>query len=334
MKIVITGGAGFIGSHLALALSSAHDVHIVDNLSYGYVENLTRAAPITFHLLDVRSSEIRDVLNGADVVIHLAGISSLPICQSQPALAYDINAMSVANILEASRKSDISRFIFSSTTAVYENNRLMPLKEDAEVCPDLIYSNTKYAAERICQSYATNYGMDIAIVRFANVYGPHQNIKRASPPFTSYLIKKVLDNECPILYNKSDSKRDYIYIADVIELLKQMIFFPHKIAGEIFNVSSGRGYSVPEIVAELSEVLGKDISPVYADPELIWNTYSDLFYGKYPMHHERIKAEVFKTSIVDSTKAMKTFNWSPRVTLREGLKRIVTDEISHSSLRG
>lgn len=336
MKIVITGGAGFIGSNLAQALVKSHEVVAFDDLSFGYVKNLMHdGEPICkLFIEDARSSKIDKIIEGAEVVFHLAGISSLPICQSQPMLAYDVNVSSLANVLEASRRCGVRRVIFSSTTAVYENNDRQPFKEYDSIYPDLIYSTSKFAAEKVCTAFALNYGMDIIIARFGNVYGPNQDSQRLSPPLTSYLVKTVLNGETPLLYNKSQMQRDYIYVSDVVDLLLKMALFPGPMVADIFNISSGQGYSVPELVYHLSDVLGKPIFPTYESPKTFWDKYPELFEGKYPFSSLRVKDEVYKSSIADSKKAQRIFEWAPVVSIQEGLKRMINYEIAHSALRG
>ena len=239
MKILITGGAGFIGSQLYSFLKNqGSEVKLLDNMSDGYYDNVTFDGKVTNDLIeeDIRNIDY-SIFNGIDVVIHLAGISALPKCQINPYLAYDNNLSGYANVLEGCRRSSsVRRIIFSSTSAVYENNKEIPFREDTKINPDLIYSCTKQSGEIISKSFSNLYGLDIIVARFFNVYGEHQDIHREMPPFMSYLAKEIYYRRKPVIYNQSEAKRDYIHVSDVIQCLNKMIYSKKKYNAEIFNI--------------------------------------------------------------------------------------------------
>ncbi len=324
-KIVITGGAGFIGSQLGFELyKQGWEVVLLDNLWAGYLDNLVIGGKLfgTFLAKDVRDPQLPRHLEGADVVCHLAGIAALPVCQSEPQFAFDVNTSGTANVLEAVRRVGVRRVIFSSTSAVYECN-VGPLhKESDPVSPNLVYSTTKLAAERVCRNYALNYGMDIVIARFFNVYGPHQDFRRKSPPFTSYIARELHAERTPILFNQSNARRDYVHAKDVIRLLIKMIESEESYSAEVFNVGSGQGYSVPELYGSMARIAGKDIEPVYKNPDSYWNAYDTLFSGPYPMSAERVKREVYKEALADTTKTEKTFSWKAEIDIGTGLASV------------
>lgn len=325
MNILITGGAGFIGSQLAKSLILDNcNVTLLDNLSHGYKDNfIENGKPIcNFIEADIRDDNFEKYLEGIDIVFHLAAISSLPYCQVNPLNAFDNNVRGVINILEAIRKTkSVKRFIFSSTSAVYENNKNKLFDESLNVNPDLIYSVTKYNAESICRSYAKNYGIDTIICRFFNVYGEHADIHRVMPPFISYIAKEFYFNRSPILFNQTNAKRDYIYINDLIEILLLMIKSKEKYVGEIFNLCSGEGYSVPELLELYSNVSNKNIRPLFKDPIEYWDKFPELFINK-ALSKERIKKEVYKNSIGSIAKTKQHFNFQSKTEIIDGLKRI------------
>ena len=328
LKVVITGGAGFVGSQLGQHLHRRGDeVVLLDNMSYGHVDNLLLdGRPFgRFICEDVRTADLMAHFQGADAVVHLAGIAPLAVCQEEPGEAYSVNTAAVAEVLEAARRAEVRRVVFSSTSAVYENNKSDPLSEDEAIAPDLIYASTKAAAELICENYARLYGMDIVTCRFFNVYGPHQDVLRISPPFTSYIARELVLDRAPRLFNNSDARRDYVYVDDVVDLLVRMIEAGGRFAGERFNASSGIGHSVPELYALFRQVSGKDIAPEYADPELYWNAYPRLFEGSRPLSRERIVKEVFKHAIGSPAKAREQFGWTARTNVRDGIEAVYAD---------
>lgn len=328
MKVLITGGAGFVGSQLGQFLHRRGDeVILLDNMSYGHLDNLLMdGRPFgRFICEDVRDADLVTHFRGVEVVVHLAGIAPLPACQENPGEAYSVNTAAVATVLEAARRADVRRVIFSSTSAVYENNKADAFSEDEAICPDLVYASSKAAAELICENHARLYGMDIVICRFFNVYGPHQDVLRTSPPFTSYVARELVMNRTPRLFNKSEVQRDYVYIDDVVDLLVRMMEADGKFAAERFNVSSGRGHSVPELYRIFRSTSGRDIDPEFADPELYWNAYPSLFEGSNPLSRERIVKEVFKHAIGDPTRARQRFGWTAKIDIRDGIAAVYED---------
>lgn len=323
-RILITGGAGFIGSQLGHALDRAgHEVWLIDNMSDGHEDNLTIAGERfgRFVKADVRSPEMAGLLAGVDTVFHFAATSSLPKCQSDPAAAYDNNVTGVLNMLELSRRAGVRRFVFSSTSAVYENTKQTPFSEAAPLAPDLVYAMTKQAAEQACRGFAQTCGMDVVIVRFFNIFGEHQDIHRPMPPFVSYLAREVFLGRRPVLFNASAIRRDYVYVSDVIDCLTRILQAAAVHRGEVFNICTGTGASVPEIVEMFAQISGREIRPDYADPQAFWDKFPALFTGAHPLSRARIEAEVFKESIGDPRKTEQAFGFRATVSMQAGLQR-------------
>ena len=328
MKVLITGGAGFVGSQLGQHLHRRGDeVILLDNLSYGHIDNLLLdGRPFgRFVCADVRDRDLKRHFTGVDTVVHLAGIAALPVCQEDPGVAYEVNTAAVANVLEAARRSGARRVIFSSTSAVYENNKAEAFDEDTLINPNLVYASSKAAAEGICDSFVENYGMDIVICRFFNVYGPHQDVLRTSPPFTSYVARELALGRAPHLFNKSDVRRDYVYVDDVTDLLTRMIEADGRFVAGRFNVCSGKGFNVPELYALFQQVSRCEIEPIWDDPERYWNAYPALFDGEYPLSRERIVKEVHKHAIGNPLKAQQRFGWTARMDIKDGIAAVYED---------
>ncbi|HSQ97513.1 MAG TPA: NAD-dependent epimerase/dehydratase family protein [Rickettsiales bacterium] len=336
MKVLITGGAGFIGSELGkFLLKNGHKVVLLDTLEYGYRDNYEDIQELkdNFILDNVRNKDFGKYLKDIDIVFHFAGISALPENESDPYKAFDINTSGVANVLEACRDSNVKKFIFASTSAVYENNLDHEVhKEDDIVKPNLIYATTKYCSEQICKSFAQNYGMDITICRFFNVFGPHQDFKRKYPPFTSFLVREVLAGNIPTIYNTTDVKRDYIYIEDLLQYLYLMMTSQKHYKAEIFNLASKKGYSALEIAKTIFEALEKEFIYNKGESKNFWDRYETLFNKKYNLSKERVEQEVFKNCIGDNSKIIKEFNYFPKTDLLSGLKNIIEYQSTYNKL--
>jgi nucleoside-diphosphate-sugar epimerase len=325
MRILITGGAGFIGSQLGLYLDSKkHDVILLDDLSYGYIHNFIENKNLleNFICLDIRSPKLEQVLKEVDVVFHIAGYVSLPGCNDNPYEAYSINVAGTANVLEMSRRNGVKKVVFASTAALYEKETDLPFREDLSANPILLYAQTKKTAENICQSFREMFGMDITILRFFNVYGPHMDYR---PPsyLISYLIGCLLKKEKPILHSNGKQSRDFVYVTDVARLCEVVMTHP-KAKNEVFNVGSGQIISVQGIFDILAELLGETkIQPTYRDPKLIWEKFPRQFEGRYPFKAELLNNEVNKLTQASIEKAHRLLGWKPRVSLRQGLKKTV-----------
>ena len=298
-KVVITGAAGFIGSQLGLHLHrNGFDVHLLDNLRYGYRENLTVDGETfgTFHEKDIRDADLASVFDGADTVFHLAAISALPVCQSEPFEAISVNVGGTANVLEAARLASVRRVIVASTSAVYENSKHFPCREDDEISPTLLYSVSKQQTEQLSRSFWLDYELEVVVTRYYNVYGPQQDIRRKSPPFVGYVIREILAGNPPVLHSNGAQRRDYVYVDDVVSM--NVACMDHPAApGEIFNVASGRSWSVAEMYTVIADLLGSPIEPVYRSADLFWDKYNALFTGPKPLKVAKLAAEVDKFSL-------------------------------------
>ncbi len=324
MKILITGGAGFIGSNLALyLLEKKHQVIVLDNLRFGYLENLISKNSVNpqFIQMDVRDRKIEKVIKNIDVIFHFAGMNSLPACQSDPVETFSVNAIGTTNVLEITRKYNIRRVIFSSSSAVYENEKSFPLTEDMQINPTLAYSLSKKSAEEICRTYQELYGMDIVIFRFFNVYGPHMDFRRPNPPFISYVLMCLLKDKIPVLHSDGNQARDMIYIDDVLRLCETAMTDTNA-KNQTFNVGSGKSFSINEIYKQIAAYLDKEkIKPIFRKPSFLWDTYPNLFKGKFPLQEYFVEDEVHRYTLASIKKVKKLLRWEPEVSLTQGLKK-------------
>ena len=330
MKVMITGAAGFIGSQLAHKLwQNGADLILVDNFSYGRMDNLefkdhNFASEII--RMDIRDRDnIEGLMKNGDVdyVYHIAGIAPLPDCQSNPQEAVDVNVTGTVNLLENCRKYGVKKFILASTNAIYENETKFPTVEDNFRQPTLIYPNTKYVAERFCESYSKTYGMSVTCLRFSNVYGPHIDCLRKQPPFVAYMIRELYYDRIPVFHSNGEQRRDYVYVDDLIRLA---ILVQKGEGFDCVNVSSNKNYSVNELYAIASEIMGKNIPAEYADDAHYWESYPDLYSGAYPILNEILTNEINKYSLCDNTHAYKVYGWKPEIDMQEGLRRVIENE--------
>lgn len=326
-KVIITGGAGFVGSQLGYRLNKeGYEVILIDNLFSGKRDNLIINGETfgKFIEKDIRDDDLAEYFKDAYCVFHFAGISGLPVCQSRPGLAVSVNTAGTANVLEAARKANVRRVVFSSTSAIYENNEEFPCKEEDKVNPDIIYSVSKLTAEKICHSFRKLYDMDIVILRYFNVYGPNQGTKKPMP-FTVYVIDELLNNRTPTFYSDGNQKRDYVHIDDVNEMNILCMNRPEAV-GKMFNVASEKTYSVNEIFRIISNLLNSQVTPEYEDPKKFWDKYPELFVSNHPLKERILIKEVNKYALGSKDKAYEKLGWAPKVSMEEGLSKIIDDE--------
>ncbi len=320
MKIMITGGAGFIGSNLAKDLvKEGHKIIIVDDFSYGSMFNLIEEGkPIAeIHPISICEKEIIKLMDGVDYVYHFAAISCLPACLNNPAETTKINVAGTLNVLEAARLNNVKRVIFASSSAVYENNETFPSGEEDNVTPHSIYSVQKYTGELFCKAYRKLYGMDIVITRYFNIYGPNQDYTRQKPPVMSYIIKELLQKKVPVMYGTGEQKRDFLFIDDVTAINKSFIK-KEEAKNETFNVGSGKIYSINEIYEEVDNLLKTGIKPIRKSPYEMYEGIENITKGQ-KIKTEVISHETNKFTQADISKAKRLLDWAPKVNLKEGI---------------
>lgn len=330
MKVLITGAAGFIGSQLAHKLwQDGAELILIDNFSYGKMDNLEfedHSFADEIIRMDVRDREgIAGLLQAGDVdyIYNIAGIAPLPDCQTNPQEAIDVNVIGTVNLLENARRYGVKKFILASTNAMYENETEFPTVEDKFHLPTLIYPNTKYVAERFCESYSKTYGMNVTCLRFSNVYGPHIDCLRKQPPFVAYMIRELYYDRTPIFHSDGTQRRDYIYVDDLVRLA---ILVQNHEGFDCVNVSSNKNYSVNEMYAIASKIMGKEIPAEYASDAHYWEQYPELYAGAYPIKTEILTHEINKYSLCDNAYAKKTYGWEPSIDMEEGLRRVIENE--------
>lgn len=311
---MITGAAGGIGSRLSSRLfERGHSLVLIDDLSGGFVDNLGPLAA-DLKVANVASCDLFTLIGSPppDVVIHLAGKSSLAECESQPSQAFLANLVSTIRCADYA-KSVGAKFIFSSTSAVYEGLTDLPFTEEMEVAPHLAYPMSKRAAEEYLEGLSKKYGFHSLVLRFFNVFGEGQNVKRPQPPFVNFLHRELSNGRVPVIYAPADQARDYVYIDDVIDLILMAIEPAHFDVNGTFNVCTGRPITIESIIqavargADLREFLYEQ-----GDPENFWNAFGELSKGSFPIKKTIVKNEVLKNSVGNPGKTARDFGWTAK----------------------
>ena len=303
MRITVTGGAGFIGSHLVDRLiEDGHTVQVIDNLYTGNKEFVHSKAQ--FVELDIRDPKLYSVLEEfrPDYIFHEAAQTEVSTSMSDPMLDCDINLMGLINLLNAAVKLEVKKFLMPSSAAVYGNLDTLPLNEDMIGNPSSFYGLTKLTSEHYLRIYHETFGLPYICYRYSNVFGPRQG-NGGEGGVISIFAKATVQDSPIIIYGDGKQTRDFIYVDDVIEA--NILGMQHQVTG-IYNVSTGISSSVNLLVDEFRIISGKDIEIVYDKPRLgdirdsvLATDKSEkelLFTAKYNLHDGLIKTyEYFKT---------------------------------------
>ena len=325
MKILITGAAGQIGSGLARLLNEkGHELTLVDNLRNGYLSNLKDDSDVPiapFYQVDIATEDLFKYCDGEyDVIIHLAAITSLPDCESNPLETIRINVSGTANVLEFARKNSVPHVVFASTSAVYENNDVKVFTEDLEVNPRLYYSLSKKMAEELVHSYRENYGVKVTILRFFNVFGPDGDQTRPNPPLLNFVYRELNKGKAPVLSGDGEQVRDFIWVEDIVSMLELCML---KQPNDVFNVCTGVAVSVNQISQWVAEAMGKeDLGLDHKPAGDLWETYPEMFEGDYPLSKELVAKETTRYSKGSYRKAERILGWKPNTDIESLVKKV------------
>lgn len=298
--MIVTGGAGFIGSHLVERLSElGHFVLILDNLSTGRIENIKHLFDkknIRFEKIDVsRFEKIQNYFKYIDWVFHLAAIADIVPSIKRPYDYHRANVESTISVLEASRLNKIKRFLFSASSSCYGIPKVYPTPEDAEILPQYPYAFTKFVAEQYCLFWAKIYKLPVISLRLFNVFGPRARTSGAYGAVIGVFLAQKLAGHPYTVVGDGNQRRDFIYVTDVVEAFIKAA--ESEISGEIFNV----GTSVPQSINTLVELLGGEkiyIPKRPGEPECTW---------------------------ADITKIRQRLGWQPTVSFKEGIDLLLRD---------
>jgi UDP-glucose 4-epimerase len=301
----VTGGAGFIGSHLVDRLAEDNaEVTVLDDLSTGKTENIekhVRSRNMRFIKGDVCNFRlVRNLVRDVDAVVNLAAVVSVPRSIENPLLVHKVNATGTLNLLKASLDSDVKRFVQASSAAVYGEAEKLPVRENFILKPVSPYAVSKIAAENYARVFSCVYGLETVCLRFFNVFGPRQAYNPYSGVITVF-INELLHDRPPSVFGDGEQTRDFVSVHDVVSCC--MLALTKKgVGGEVFNVSSGKATTVNDLVRLLQKITRRsNLEPIHTKPRC-----GDIRHS---------------WSSID--KARKVLGYSPRVSLEEGLKELL-----------
>jgi len=285
-KYLVTGGAGFIGSHIVEELLNRGEfVRILDNFSTGRRQNILPFIDNpNFELIegDLRSYHIvLEAVRGMDYVLHQGALPSVPRSVKDPITTNDVNVNGTLNILDASINAGVKRVVFASSSSIYGNSEELPKSEDMKPAPESPYAISKYAGERYCQIFTKLYGLETVCLRYFNVFGPRQDPNSQYSAVIPKFIRLIKEGQSPIIYGDGEAARDFTYVANVVNA--NLLACTSKYAvGEVFNIACGGSITINQLVKKLTGIFGNNIEPVYKDPRPgdVKNSYASIEKAK------------------------------------------------------
>jgi len=268
LRFVVTGGAGFVGSHLVERLAQRNEILVLDDLSNGSLSNLKAVRKrIEFARVDVSKESSTKKVVGVDGVFHLA-CHPRSFSFSRPARDVDVNVKSTINMLELARKSD-AKLVFASNSGIYGDPHYLPMDEEHPIDCKTPYDANKYASELQMRAYQRQYSLRTVVCRLATVYGPRQRVneKLGWRPVVATFLERVIKGRRPTIFGDGEQTRDLIFVQDVVTGIMKA-FISRKADGEIFNLSTGVETSVNSLIRILSELLGEKIDPERGPPSV------------------------------------------------------------------
>jgi nucleoside-diphosphate-sugar epimerase len=297
---LVTGGAGFIGSHLAAELAGRGErVRIVDNLSTGKRRNLDAVPDAEFFEGDLADRAVAErAVSGVDYVLHQAAIPSVPRSVQDPITSNRSNIDATLNVLVAARDAGVKRLVYAGSSSAYGDTPTLPKREDMPASPLSPYALQKLVGEQYCQMFTRLYGFQTVTIRYFNVFGPRQDPSSPYSGVISLFISALVDGRRPTIYGDGEQTRDFTYVANVVDGVLRACEAPDA-AGEIINVATGGRTSLNQLFAELRALTGSAIEAAYGKP----------------------RAGDVRHSQADISKAKRVLGYEPRVTFEEGLRR-------------
>ncbi len=302
-RYLVTGGAGFIGSHIVdRLLADGHQVRVLDDLSSGKLDNLTAVRQrVEFLQADIQDQPaMMKACQGIEYVIHAAAWRSVPKSMADPIGYAKVNVVGTVNLLDAAVKAKAKRFVCVSSSSVYGETDQMPLREDQPARPISPYAASKLVDEIYCGLFARGYGLETVAVRYFNVFGPRQSLENDYAVVVPKFIACLMRKESPPVYGDGKQSRDFTYVDNVAEatiLASQT----SGISGEVLNVALGEEHTVLDLLREINTIMGLSVPPMLKPPR---------------------PGDVHRT-FADSSKAQRLLRWKGKISFSEGLRRTV-----------
>ncbi len=265
-KALVTGGGGFIGSHLAdRLLAEGHEVRVLDNFSTGRRSNIAaRIGEVEIVEGDIQSYErVHNAVRGCEVVFHLAALPSVPRSIQDPLTSHATNATGVLNVLLAARDEGVRRVVYASSSSVYGASTSLPKVEDAAPLPISPYAVSKLAGEGYCRTFTEVYGLETVALRYFNVFGPRQDPLSQYAAVVPRFISSLTRGEPPVIFGDGEQSRDFTYVDNVIQANVQAAV-ADGVAGRVYNVACGERFTLNALVAQIADIVASDVEPDHA----------------------------------------------------------------------
>jgi nucleoside-diphosphate-sugar epimerase len=297
---LVTGGAGFIGSHLVNRLvQNGHKVRVLDNLFTGRIENLEALkGSIDFIQGDIRDMEhLNRAMSGIDMVFHQAALPSVPRSIEEPRACHESNITGTLNVLLAASQAGVKRVIYAGSSSAYGDTPVLPKKEDMTPCPLSPYALAKLTGEYYCQVFSSVYSLETITLRYFNVFGPRQNPESQYAAVIPKFIQAVLEDETPVVFGDGEQTRDFTYVGNVAAA-NILAAQADKTAGEVVNVATHSQVSLNQLLTSLEELTSRSIQPRYDPP----------------------RPGDVRHSFADITRAQAFLGYEPTIGFEEGLR--------------
>ena len=304
VRVLVTGGAGFIGSHLSeVLLKLGADVIVLDDLSGGFVKNLSFGA-VDFTMASILDKDILlRCAHGCKYIFHQAALGSVPRSINHPLLYQDVNVNGTLNVLEAARQSNVKRVIFASSSSVYGDTEILPKTETIPPQPKSPYAANKASCEALMKAYSCSYGLDTASLRYFNVFGPRQNANTAYAAVIASFSKAISENKSPIIFGDGTQSRDFTFVYNVVHANLLAALCKDDIHGQYMNIACGKRITINELADIMIDILGKN--------------------GLKPSYSKDRNGDV-KHSHADIFRAKKIIGYEPLVSFEDGIKSTVS----------
>jgi UDP-glucose 4-epimerase len=297
---LVTGGAGFIASHISEALvQRGHRVRVVDNFATGYKHNVRDGVEFTEGDLSV-ASVAAEAVKGMDYVVHQAAIPSVPRSVEKPAESHRANIDATLNLLLAARDAGVKRMVFAGSSSVYGDTEVLPKTETMPTNPLSPYALQKLMGEMYGQMFTRLYGFETVTTRYFNVFGPRQDPSSPYSGVISLFIKALHEGTTPVIYGDGEQTRDFTYVTNVVDGVIRSAETPG-VAGQVFNVATNSRISLNQLLETLKKIFGSDVTPIY----------------------KPARAGDVRDSQADISKAARLLGYKPIVGLEEGLRETV-----------
>lgn len=297
---LVTGGAGFIGSHIAeKCLLNGHNVRVLDNLSTGREENLAALkGDVEFVEGDIRNMEdLHNAMSGIDMVFHQAALPSVPRSIEEPRACHESNITGTLNVLLAARRAGVKRVIYAGSSSAYGDTPVLPKKEDMTPSPLSPYALAKLTGEYYCQVFSSVYQLETITLRYFNVFGPRQNPESQYAAVIPKFIQAVQENKSPVVYGDGEQTRDFTYVGNVASA-NILAAQAEKTSGEVVNVATHTQISLNQLLTTLEELSGQTAQPRYEPP----------------------RPGDVRHSFADITRAQQLLGYEPAIGFEEGLR--------------